>query len=73
MLSFRFPLEGCSSLKTVFFAFMIYPFDYLNNFLTVDRFAEYYGFELSDAQELIDCGRKIRALSERLEFDKIYK
>lgn len=31
--------------------------DYFNNFLTVDRFAEYYGLTKDEAQEVIDLGR----------------
>ena len=33
--------------------------DYFNNFLTVERFAEYYEMELSEAQAVINEGRKI--------------
>lgn len=33
--------------------------DYFNNFLSVEGFASYYGFDLSKAQRVIDLGRKI--------------
>ena len=33
--------------------------DWINNFLTVERFAEYYEISLEQAQEIIDMGRKI--------------
>ena len=32
--------------------------DYFNNFLTIERFAEYYGTTLEKAQRIIDIGRK---------------
>jgi hypothetical protein len=32
--------------------------DYLNNFLTVDCFAEYYWLDNDDARIIIDMGRK---------------
>lgn len=33
--------------------------EYANNFLTVARFAEYYGFTESEAKHLIDLGREV--------------
>jgi len=33
--------------------------DWRNNFLTVERFAEYYGMTLESAQFIIDTGRNI--------------
>lgn len=33
--------------------------DYFNNFLTVDRFAEYYGLDVKIANEVIYLGRVI--------------
>ena len=31
--------------------------DYWNNFLTVDAFAEHYGYTLEQANEIINAGR----------------
>lgn len=31
--------------------------DYLNNFLTVEKFAEYYGISLRLANDIVDMGR----------------
>ena len=36
--------------------------DWVNNFLTVERFAEYYAITVSDAAEIIRLGRKIDQL-----------
>lgn len=33
--------------------------DYFNNFLTVDRFAEYYGLDVKIANEVIYLGRVV--------------
>ena len=33
--------------------------DYFNNFLTVRRFAEYYGISVKEANEIINLGRII--------------
>tara|TARA_R100000655_G_scaffold1110_1_gene4415 strand:+ start:2519 stop:2656 length:138 start_codon:yes stop_codon:yes gene_type:complete len=33
--------------------------DYVNNFLTVTRFAEYYGISETEANEIINLGRII--------------
>jgi len=32
--------------------------NYVNKFLTVDRFAEWYGLEVEDANIIIEMGRK---------------
>lgn len=31
---------------------------YVNDFITVERFAEWYGLEMEDANTVIDLGRK---------------
>lgn len=36
--------------------------DYVNSFLTVEKFAEYYDLEKQDAFILIDLGRKYHRL-----------
>tara|TARA_R100000541_G_scaffold12854_4_gene21425 strand:- start:51 stop:278 length:228 start_codon:yes stop_codon:yes gene_type:complete len=33
--------------------------DWFNNFLTVERFAEYYDLEIKQAKKAIDAGREI--------------
>lgn len=33
--------------------------DWFNNFLTIKRFAEYYGMTIDDAKKLIEEGRKL--------------
>ena len=33
--------------------------DYFNNFLTISRFADYYGITENEAKIIIDAGRKI--------------
>ncbi len=33
--------------------------DYKNNFLTIEKFAEYYGFELEKANSIINQGREL--------------
>lgn len=33
--------------------------DYFDNFLTLERFAEYYGLTLDDAWDILEAGRKI--------------
>ena len=42
--------------------------DWFNNFLTVDRFAEYYGLEIEQARKAIEAGREIhdKRVNERL-------
>ena len=32
--------------------------DYVNNFLTIDKFAEWHGLDIEDASLLIELGRK---------------
>ena len=40
--------------------------DYVNNFLTKESLAEYYGLELSDVMELLKIGKKIhKQMTER--------
>jgi len=39
-------------------ALQVIYLDWLNNFLTVDRFAEHYGMTPDAALELIDSGRR---------------
>ena len=34
--------------------------DYVNNFLTVDRFAEYYGLTVDSANKIIKLGQNIQ-------------
>ena len=34
--------------------------DWMNNFVTVPAFAEYYGLDMKDAQSVIDLGRKLK-------------
>jgi hypothetical protein len=36
--------------------------DWVNNFLTVECFAEYYQISVADAQKIIDIGRSIDKL-----------
>ena len=33
--------------------------DYVNNFLTIERFAEYYGMSVDYANHVIEVGRKL--------------
>lgn len=40
--------------------------DYVNNFLTLDAFAEYYNLSLDKAYKIIEEGREIRALNKRV-------
>lgn len=37
--------------------------DYVNNFLTVERFAEYYNMSESYANHVIEIGRKLNELN----------
>ena len=50
--------------KHLDFVFM----DWFNNFLTYERFAEYYGLEIEQAKKAIDAGREIhdKRVNERL-------
>ncbi|AEJ81372.1 hypothetical protein Erwinia_phage_Rouille_00122 [Erwinia phage Rouille] len=36
--------------------------DWINNFLTVERFAEYYALEVDEAQIIIQAGHKVQGL-----------
>ena len=33
--------------------------EYVNNFLTIERFAEYYGFTVIEAEKIINKGREL--------------
>lgn len=33
--------------------------DYFNNFLTIDRFAEYYNFTRYEASKILDLGKEV--------------
>jgi hypothetical protein len=46
-----------------------YFLEYFNNFLTVDRFAEYYGMTKDKAQKVIDSGR----IQHQKNVEKEYK
>lgn len=42
--------------------------DYLNNFLTVPRFAEYYGMSEDHANDIIDIGRATDNYSKPMDW-----
>jgi hypothetical protein len=42
--------------------------EYFNDFLTVERFAEYYEMPVSFAKELIDLGKSIHEEKEEKQF-----
>ena len=42
--------------------------DWLNNFLTLDRFAEYYSMTREDASQAINAGRDDHLITVRTEF-----
>lgn len=42
--------------------------DWINNFLTVERFAEYYGMTQEHAEEIIFVGRKTDNYSKNWQF-----
>lgn len=42
--------------------------DYLNNFLTVERFAEYYNLTLTQASEIIATGKLTDNFSKEYRF-----
>lgn len=47
-----------------------YYLSWSNEFISIDRYAEYHGLDVSDARILIEMGRKY---NDRLsELDKIY-
>ena len=48
--------------------FMAMYLDWINNFLTVDCFAEHYQISAEDAQKVIDTGRMIRTM----KFDHVH-
>ena len=35
--------------------------DWVNNFISLDKFAEYYGFDEIDANYIIDLGRELNS------------
>lgn len=39
--------------------------DYLNNFLTIDKFAEHYGFAHDKALRILSAGRKLHSESSK--------
>lgn len=39
--------------------FVTYYLDYRNNFLTVEAFAEWYGFSMETAKVIVECGRAV--------------
>lgn len=45
--------------------------DYFNNFLTINRFAEYYDIEPDEARTLINLGRKYH--ERKCEINKLNK
>lgn len=36
-----------------------YYLSYLNDFLTVERFADYYGFSIKTAKRIIETGKRL--------------
>ena len=40
--------------------------DFVNNFLTVERFAEYYGLDYYDAEWIIEQGRALNAVQAQV-------
>lgn len=57
------------ALKAAYDEYLDFIFmDWFNNFLTVERFAEYYGLEIEQAEKVINVGRKIHDIraNERL-------
>jgi len=42
--------------------------DWVNNFLTIERFSEYYGLEEDDARKLLEIAKKSH--EQRVEFYK---
>ena len=48
------------ALKCAYDEYLDFIFmDWFNNFLSVERFAEYYGLEIEQAKKAIDVGREI--------------
>lgn len=57
------------ALKATYDEYLDFIFmDWFNNFLTVERFAEYYELEIEQAKKAIDTGREIhnKRANERL-------
>ena len=57
------------ALKAAYDEYLDFIFmDWFNNFLSVERFAEYYGLEIEQAEKVINVGRKIHDMraNERL-------
>jgi len=57
------------ALKTAYEEYLDFIFmDWFNNFLTVERFAEYYNLKIEQAKKVIDTGREIhdKRVNERL-------
>lgn len=49
-----------ATLKTAYDDYLDFLFmDWFNNFLTLDRYADYYGLEKDQAHKVINAGRKI--------------
>ena len=46
--------------------------DWRNNFLTIERFAEYYGITVESAQFIINTGRSTMAFEPENNYIKIY-
>ena len=42
--------------------------DWVNNFLTIERFSEYYGLEEDDARKLLEIAKKSH--EQRVEYSK---
>lgn len=60
---------GDKALKGAYDEYLDFIFmDWFNNFLSVERFAEYYGLEIEQAEKVINVGRKIHDMraNERL-------
>lgn len=43
---------------------------WVNDFLTIERFAEYYGYSIDDANQIISLGKKYH--EENVEFHKLF-
>ncbi len=49
-----------ATLKAAYDDYLDFLFmDWFNNFLTLDRYADYYGLEKDQAHKVIETGRKI--------------
>lgn len=38
--------------------------DYVNNFLTVEKFADHYGITVEHAQQIVDAGRAVMNIEQ---------